>query len=98
LIAVLRARALARRLDGSRAFAVRPPREDLGRLIRLPFPTLDTRLLLLATTCIAAAAAFARDLGEHAPVGGALITAGIEALAVVGCFLVLGPVLGQRRR
>ena len=38
LVAVLRARTLARRLEGAGAPAVRPPLEDLGRLIRLPVP------------------------------------------------------------
>jgi len=63
-----------------------------------PVPSLDARRLLLVTTCVAAVAAFARDRGEHASAGQALITAGIEGLAVVGCFLVLGPVLGTWRR
>ncbi|MFN8131951.1 MAG: hypothetical protein U0R70_10440 [Solirubrobacteraceae bacterium] len=43
------------------------------------------------------AAAFVWDRGEHAAVAGALGAAGIEALAVVGCFLGLGPALGLWR-
>jgi hypothetical protein len=39
-----------------------------------------------------------RDGAEHATVSGAFVTAGIEGLAVVACFLVLGPVLGLWRR
>jgi hypothetical protein len=98
MVAVLRARSLARRLDSSGALAARPPLKDLSRLIRLPVPSLDARRLLLVTTCVAAAAAFVRDRGEHATVTGASVTAGIEAMAVVGCFFVLGPALGLWRR
>jgi hypothetical protein len=47
---------------------------------------------------VAAVAAFLRDLGEHATAGGALVTAGIEATAVVGCFVVFGAALGLRDR
>jgi hypothetical protein len=98
LVAVLRARSLARRLEGSDTPALRPPLEDLGRLIRLPVPALDNRTLLPVATFVAAAAAFLRDLGEHATAHGALITAGIEAMAVVGCFVVFGAALGVRDR
>jgi stage V sporulation protein SpoVS len=56
---------------------------------------MDARLLLLATTC---AAAFVRDRGEHATIGQACVTAAIEAIAVVTCYLVLGPALGLWRR
>lgn len=98
MVAVLRTRSLARTLDGSGARSVRPPLEDLGRVTRLPVPSLDARRLLLLTTCVAAAAAFMRDRGEHATFGQACVTAGIEAMAVVGCFIVLGPALGLRRR
>jgi uncharacterized membrane protein len=97
LVLVLRARSLARRLDGSRARVVRPPLEDLRRLIPLPIPSLDARSLLALTACVAAAAAFVRDRAEHASVGGAAVTAGIEAAAVVVGFLVLGSALGLRR-
>ena len=98
MVAVLRARALARRLDGARALAVRPPLQDIGRLVGLPVASLDARRLLLLTTCIAAAAAFLRDRIEQGTVSEALVTAGIEATAVVACFLALGPALGLRRR
>lgn len=47
---------------------------------------------------VAAAAAFLRDRVEQGSVGGAFVTAGIEAMAVVACFLVLGPALGLFRR
>ena len=97
LVAVLRAGALARRLDDAGGPAVRPPLEDVARLFRLPVPPLDAGRLLLVTTCLAAAAAFVRDRGEHATAGGALVTAAIEATAVVACFLVLGPPLGLWR-
>jgi len=46
------------------------------------------------TTCLAAAGAFLRDRGEHATIAGALLTARIEAAAVVACFVVLGRPLG----
>ena len=98
LVAVLRAWTLARRFDGARAPAVRPPLEDLGRLVRLPVPALDDCTLLLVTACVAAAAAFVRDHGEHATASGALVTAGIEATAVVACFFVFGGPLGLRQR
>jgi hypothetical protein len=98
LVAVLRARSLARRLDGPSALAVRPPLEDLGRLVRLPVPSLDARRLLLVTTAVAAAGAFARDRVEHGSVGEALGFAGLEGLAVVVCCVVLGPALGLWRR
>ena len=98
MVAVLRARALARGLDGAGALAVRPPLEDLGRLAGLPFASLDARRLLLITACIAAAAAFVRDRVEQGHVGEALVAAGIEGTAVVACFLVLGPALGLWHR
>jgi hypothetical protein len=97
LVAVLRARWLARRLEGSRDRSARPPLEDLRALTGLPLPLLGAGSLLLLTTGLAAAAAFARDLAEHATVGGAIVTACIEALAVVGCFLALGRPLGLTR-
>lgn len=98
MVTVLRTRSLARRLDGSGDLPVRPPLDDLARLICLPVPSLAPRRLLLVTTSLAAAAAFVRDRGEHATVGQALVTAGIEGTAVVACFLVLGPALGLWRR
>jgi uncharacterized membrane protein len=94
MVAVLRARSLARRLDGSDAPAVRAPLTDLARLIRLPVPSPDAGRLLLVTTCVAAAAAFVRDRVEHGTVGEAFVIAGIEGSAVVTCFLLLGPALG----
>jgi uncharacterized membrane protein len=98
IVAVLRARAQARRLAGSHGPAVRPPLADLGRLAGVPIPAIDTGRLLALTTTVAAAAAFVRDRGEHATVGQAAVTAGIEATAVVACFLVLGPTLGLTPR
>jgi hypothetical protein len=98
MVGVLRARSLVRRLDGSGALAIRPPLQDLGRLVGLPVLSLDARLLLLVTTCVAAAAALVRDRAEHATVTEAFVTAGVEGMAVVGCFFVLGGALGLRRR
>jgi hypothetical protein len=63
----------------------------------VPLPRLDAGRLLLITVCLAGAAAFARDLGERATGGQAAVVAAIEAAAVVGCWLTLGPALGLRR-
>jgi uncharacterized membrane protein len=98
MVGVLRARTLARRLDGSRTLAVRQPLEDLGRVIRLPLPSIDPGRLLLVTASVAAAAAFVRDRAEHATAAQAVITGGVEAMAVVACFLLLGRPLGLWRR
>jgi hypothetical protein len=96
-LAVLRGRSLARALEGSGARALRPPLKDLARLVRVPFPSLDTRGVLVMTTFLACAAAFLRDRAEHGTVSEAFLAAGIEGLAVVGCFLLLGPALGLWR-
>lgn len=97
-VSVIRARSLAWRLQGATAPAVRPPLTDAMRLGGLRLPPVDARLLLLATTCAAAAAAFVRDRSEHATIGQACATGAIEAIAVVTCYLVLGPALGLWRR
>jgi uncharacterized membrane protein len=96
IVRVFRARSLARRLDGSGVLAVRLPLEDIARLTRLPLPQVDNRHLVPAVASLAAAAAFVRDRAEHASAGAALIAAGVEAAAVVACFLMLGPALGIR--
>ena len=95
-----RLRRAGRRAAGAVA---RPPARALGqaggppaargrRTARPPAgPALGARSLLLLTTCLAAAAAFLRDLVEQATVGGAIVTAGIEAMAVIACFLVSAP-------
>jgi uncharacterized membrane protein len=98
LVAVLRARSLARRLDGANALAVRLPLEDLRQVSGLPVPLLGAGRLLLVTTCVAAAAVFARDRVEHGTIAEAFAFAGIEAMAVIACFFVLGRALGLRRR
>lgn len=97
LLGVLRSWRLARRLEHPGTAPFRPPLEDLGQLTRLRVPQLDPRRLLALTTAVASVCAFLRDRGEHAAVGQALVTAGMEAAAVVGCFLVLGRTLGIRR-
>lgn len=97
LVAVLRARSLARRLPGAGAVAVRSPLADLGQLTGMAIPMVNTHRLLVLVTCAAAAAAFVRDRAEQATVGGAFVTAGIEAAAVVACFAVLGRALGLWR-
>jgi hypothetical protein len=96
--AVLRARSLARRLDVTGLAVARPPLADLRRLIPVPVPQLGPGRLLLLMTCLAAAGAFLRDRGEHATIAGALLTAGIEAAAVIACFVVLGRPLGLWHR
>jgi hypothetical protein len=93
-VAVLRARSLARRLDGSRMRVASAPLADLRQLVGLPVPSLDPVRLLVLTMGVAAAVAFVRDLAEHATVSGALVTAGIEAAAVVVGFVALGRALG----
>ena len=98
MVAVVRARALARRLEGSDALAVRPPLEDLGRLLGVALPSIDVGRLLLGVTCVGAAAALVRDRAEHATLTQAVGVAGIEAAAIVGCFVLLGPRLGLWRR
>lgn len=98
LVSVLRARSLARRIGGSGPSPIRSPLADLAALTRLRIPPVDAARLLPIVTCLAAAAAFARDRAEHATVGGALATASIEAAAVVACFAALGPRLGLWRR
>ena len=62
----------------------------------ISLPSLDSRQLLALVTGVAVVAAFLRDMAEHATVEGALVTAGIEAAAVVGGFLVLSGALGLR--
>jgi hypothetical protein len=96
-LTVLRARALARRLDDSRGPATRSPLEDLRRVLPVAVPALSPAELLALTMALAAAAAFVRDRAEHASPTGALVTAGIEALAVVACFATLGRPLGLHR-
>jgi hypothetical protein len=86
LVAVLRARGLTRRLDGAAVRAVRPPLQDVVRILGARVTPPGTRVVLALTTCVAAAAAFLRDTAESAGAGQATVTAAIEALAVVGCF------------
>jgi uncharacterized membrane protein len=94
LVAVVRARALARQLDGARVWAVRPPLDDLARLTRVELPRLSAARLLPLVTVVAAAAAFLRDRVEAGSVANGLLVAGIEAAAVLACFAVLGRPLG----
>jgi len=96
-VAVVRTGRLSRRIAGAAELPVHPPLEDLRRLTGLALPALSAWQLLAATTWLAAAAAFVRDRAEHASIAGALATAEIEAVAVVACFVVLGPVLGLWR-
>ena len=96
LVGVLRSWRLARRLQPADAVQLRPPLEDLARLIRVRAPQLEPRGLLALTTALGSSAAFLRDRGEHAAVGEALVTAGIEAAAIVGCYPALGRALGIR--
>lgn len=86
-VSVLRTRALARRLDGAR-----------NRVVRPPFPAVSPATLLTLVTMLAGCAAFVRDRAEHATPAGALVTAAIEAAAVIACYITLGPALGLRSR
>ena len=71
-------------------------------LVAVPTPTPSSPPGALETgrswSPPAAAAAFLRDRVEHGTVGEAFVTAGIEGMAVVACFFVLGPALGLWRR
>ena len=96
LLGVLRSWRLARRLEPGDGVQLRPPLEDLAQLIGVRAPLVEPRRLLVLTTALGSSCAFLRDRGEHAAVGQALVTAGIEAAAIVGCFLALGRVLGIR--
>jgi hypothetical protein len=70
---------------------------DLAAPLSVPVPELRSAHVLAAVTCLAAIGAFARDSAEHATTGGAAVTAGIEAVAVIGCYLVFGRTLGLWR-
>jgi hypothetical protein len=98
LVTVLRARSLGRRLEGAGTRAVGRPLQDIGRLVGVRLPEVDPVRLLVGATSLAVVAAFVRDRVEDGSVGNALMTAGIEAAAVVACYAVLGPALGLRRR
>ena len=98
LLVVFLARRLTRRLEGARVPAARPPLEDVSRLLRTTLPQPRTTALLAAVTGLAALAAFARDTAEHASTGGAALTAAIEAVAVIACFVIFGRELGLWRR
>ena len=80
------ARVRDRRRAGARVRAMTPV--DRCTAAR-PLPVGDLRpaQLLLVTTGLAATGAFLRDRAEHATVGGAFLTAGVEAAAVVACLL-----------
>jgi hypothetical protein len=99
LVAVARARALTRRLDGARLPVVRPPLADLAALARLPLGSIGAARLLPPTVVLAAVAAFVRDRAdEHATASGALLTATVEGAAVIACLLVFGRILGLTGR
>lgn len=96
LAAVARSRALARGLEGAADRAVRPPLDDLAALAGLRAPALgDARQLAIATVA-GVAAALLRGHAEHVAISAALVSAGVEALAVGVCFAVLGRALGLR--
>jgi len=98
-VAVLRVRRLARQLAAAGgARPLRPPLEDLGMLAGVHLPAVEPSRLLPLVTALAMAAAFVRDRAEQGTAGQALLHAGVEGVAVVACFIALGPVLGLRRR
>ena len=98
MAAVVRARLLTRRLEGSGLSIARSPLEDLGQIVGLPAPSVPTPRLLLLITFLAAAAAFVWDRGEQGTASEAFLTAGIEGTAVIACYLVVGARLGVRHR
>ncbi|WP_157592401.1 hypothetical protein [Solirubrobacter soli] len=97
LVAVLHARGFIRRLDGALGRTVRSPLEDVVLLLHSENEPPTALLMLAPTALVAAAAAFLRDTAEHASPSNAALTAGIEALAVVACFVTLGQLLGLWR-
>jgi len=97
-ILVLRARSFARKLDGSRTRAIRPPLNDLATFIPLPLTSVDAYRFYFFTICIAAVAAFVWDRGEQATIAQALVIAGVEAASIAGCFALLGRTLGLSHR
>lgn len=90
-ILVLRAQRLTRRLDGSGDRVMRMP---FSRRVRV----VNAYELLAPTVAAVGAAAFWWDRGEQGTYLHALSTAGLEATAVVTCFLLLGPALGLHHR
>jgi hypothetical protein len=94
LIAVIRVREDTRCLAGARDTAVRSPSADLAQLAGINVRAREGWSLLVPVTCLATAAAYLRDVAEHATAGEATVSAGIEAAAVIVCFALLGPALG----
>jgi hypothetical protein len=105
LVAVARARQLARRLPGGRARVAHSPVADV---FGLPLPAVVVRLVAwldpvrypargcAVVAALAALGALERDLGEGASFAGASATGLVELAAVVACFAALGPALGLR--
>jgi hypothetical protein len=103
IIAVLRARSLARRIDPRAGVDRRSPVTDLATVAARLLPRGEVavppiRFVLVPTALLAAAAAFAWDHGDHGTVTTSLAAAGVEALLTIGGFVVLGPALGLRTR
>jgi hypothetical protein len=94
LIAVLQARASIRRLGGTDQRAARSPLEDVALLLHARTEPPTALQMLAPTIVVAAVAAFLRDTAERASVANAALTAGLEAIAVVACFLIFGRPLG----
>lgn len=103
---------LARALPAARGSHVESPLEDLAVLAagapvvgggvewvrNLLDPVRHPVRTCAVVAVFAAAGAFARDQWEGAATGPAALTAGIEAAAVIGAFVALGPTLGLRTR
>ena len=83
-----------RSLDGARSAAAHSPIADLAQLAAVDIRGPGGRSLLVPVTCVAAAAAYPRDVAERATISQATLTAGTEAAAVIVCFAVYGPALG----
>ena len=99
LVAVLRTRSLARRLDGAGA---RSPSARRSRTSGGSSASRSPRSTPAASCWSRRASPPPRrscaTAASTPPSARPASTAGIEAMAVVGCFVVLGPALGLRRR
>ena len=101
-VAVLRVRALVRKLGASRCLKVQAPWSDLRAIRRRRHDDADVDVgssrtparTLGLTLVIAVICAFVWDRLDYGANGSALSSAGIEAAMVLVGFLLLGPALG----
>jgi hypothetical protein len=99
---VLRARALARRIDKDSPRAVRAPLVDLLMAIRrsgaITQQTMSSSSIVLLgpTVVLAAGAAFVWDHLDHGSLSNSVAAAGMEAALTLAGFVLLGSALGLR--